>query len=233
VTSRSPWIIAHRGDTSDGATENTIAAFAAAILAGVDMIELDVHHLRDGVVVVFHDEVIRGSALRHLTYREVQEHASRLGVEVPTFDQALQACRGQVRLVVELKSDCASEVLHAMTRAGMGGEAYVLASFNAAILARLRRSLPDLAIALLTERKGFQEARPLFERVAATFWAPDQAVLDDAALRSCAEQGIRTLPWTVNETAAMRRFMSAPGVAGLITDRPREALQIRRALPNG
>ena len=226
----SPWIIAHRGDTSDGAAENTIAAFTAAIRAGVDMIELDVHHLRDGVVVVFHDDVIRGSALRRLTYGHVREHASGLGVEVPTLGQALQACAGKVRLAVELKSDCGSEVLQALTRARIAADEYLLACFDAGILSRLRQSAPAVTTALLTERMRFAEARSLLAGVAATFWAPDQAALDDAALRSCDERGVYTLPWTVNDPAAMRRFLSAPGVAGIVTDRPRDALRIRRSL---
>ena len=47
--------IAHRG-ASGRYPENTRLAFAKAIEAGADMIELDCQLSRDGHVVVFHDE---------------------------------------------------------------------------------------------------------------------------------------------------------------------------------
>jgi glycerophosphoryl diester phosphodiesterase len=50
-------IIAHRG-ASARAPENTLAAFRAALEAGVGMIELDVHLTADGVPVVIHDDAL-------------------------------------------------------------------------------------------------------------------------------------------------------------------------------
>ena len=50
-------VIAHRG-FSGQAPENTLAAFQAAIDAGSDMIELDVHLTRDSEVVVIHDDTL-------------------------------------------------------------------------------------------------------------------------------------------------------------------------------
>ena len=49
-----PLIMAHRGFRGV-APENTMAAFRAAVAAGADGIELDVHLTRDGVPVILHD----------------------------------------------------------------------------------------------------------------------------------------------------------------------------------
>jgi len=49
-----PLIIAHRGYSS-AAPENTLPSFRLALMAGADLVELDTHHSRDGVVVVLHD----------------------------------------------------------------------------------------------------------------------------------------------------------------------------------
>jgi len=51
--------VAHRGDSSS-APENTIAAFDAAVVAGSDLIEIDVRLTADGQAAIVHDE----SALR-------------------------------------------------------------------------------------------------------------------------------------------------------------------------
>ncbi|ORY49462.1 PLC-like phosphodiesterase [Rhizoclosmatium globosum] len=47
--------MAHRGGSLEG-IENTLPAFAHAVSAGANMLELDVHSTKDGHVVVFHDD---------------------------------------------------------------------------------------------------------------------------------------------------------------------------------
>ena len=54
---RPPWIIAHRGYPYKY-PENTLAAFQAAVRAGVAMIELDVMLSRDRKLVVIHDDTL-------------------------------------------------------------------------------------------------------------------------------------------------------------------------------
>ena len=55
-----PLRIAHRG-MPRRLRENTLPSFAAALAAGADGIELDVHATSDGVVVVHHDAVSRAA----------------------------------------------------------------------------------------------------------------------------------------------------------------------------
>jgi glycerophosphoryl diester phosphodiesterase len=49
-------ILAHRGGTVP--TENTLEAFKIAIAEGADIIETDIRATKDGVAVLFHDEII-------------------------------------------------------------------------------------------------------------------------------------------------------------------------------
>ena len=70
-----PLLFGHRG-ASARAPENTLEAFELAVQAGVDVLEMDVHLSRDGVVVVHHDAsvarttngvgAVRGFALAEL-----------------------------------------------------------------------------------------------------------------------------------------------------------------------
>lgn len=53
-TRQRPWVIAHRGNSAL-APENTMAAFTAAAIAGVDMIEIDIHPGAQGEAIVIHD----------------------------------------------------------------------------------------------------------------------------------------------------------------------------------
>lgn len=50
----APLLIGHRGFAA-AAPENTIPSFNQALDLGADLVELDVHHTRDGVPVVIHD----------------------------------------------------------------------------------------------------------------------------------------------------------------------------------
>ena len=49
-------ILAHRGGTEP--TENTLEAFKISIAQGVDIIETDIRATKDGIAVLFHDELI-------------------------------------------------------------------------------------------------------------------------------------------------------------------------------
>lgn len=55
-TSDKVLVLAHRGGTDP--TENTIEAFKIAIAQGADIIETDIRATKDGVAVLFHDELI-------------------------------------------------------------------------------------------------------------------------------------------------------------------------------
>ena len=57
-TSKRMLLVAHRG-ASGSAPENTMAAFHKAVVAGVDMIELDVRLTKDFHIVVHHDRNVR------------------------------------------------------------------------------------------------------------------------------------------------------------------------------
>src|SRR5437667_8480247 len=54
---RGPVIIVHRG-ASAFAPENTLEAYAAAINYGADGCEVDVRRTADGILVLFHDDML-------------------------------------------------------------------------------------------------------------------------------------------------------------------------------
>lgn len=102
--------IAHRGLHCGTETpENSMSAFAAAI-AHNHPIELDVHLLADGHVIVFHDldmERMTGargviinqtlSSIKHLRLLGTNEH-------IPTLAEALSFIDGQVPVLIEIKN---------------------------------------------------------------------------------------------------------------------------------
>ncbi len=53
----------------------------------------------------------------------------------------------------------------------------------------------------------------------ASVWSPNYLDIDPAAVESAHALGLSVIPWTINETADMERFLGM-GVDGIITDRP-------------
>lgn len=101
-------VFAHRGCWSFGAPENSKKAFRRAVEAGFG-IELDVHLLADGTVVVFHDFSLlrmcfRFGILEKMTREQVSKCRLHLTPErIPTFKEVLSIVGGKVPMFIELK----------------------------------------------------------------------------------------------------------------------------------
>ena len=81
-----PLVIGHRG-YCQFAPENTLPSFELAIAAGVDLVELDCHQTKDGVLVVIHDSHLNRStdARKRWKKRNNPVH-SRTAFEIEQLD---------------------------------------------------------------------------------------------------------------------------------------------------
>lgn len=101
--------VAHRGLHDARAPENTLPAFEAAARAGYP-IELDVHMLGDGTVVVFHDDDLARATrvardLSEETGQSIRTHKlfdTEYGI--PTLSEVLELVAGRVPVLVEIKN---------------------------------------------------------------------------------------------------------------------------------
>lgn len=154
--------IAHRGlhDVAKGVVENTASAFAAAIARGY-AIECDLQLTRDGEAVVFHDDHLerltegRGLVKDHTSAEMQQVTLRNSSDKVQTLQELLAQVRGQVPLVIELKSHWdgderlakrAVEVLKHYTGP------FCLMSFDPDVIAALRRIAPHIIRGIVAER---------------------------------------------------------------------------------
>ena len=86
--------IAHRGYHGENAPENSIPAFKAAIEKGL-IIETDIHVLKDGEVVVFHDDTLTRMCgderkIEDLTLEEVKKlRLKDTNEQIPTFKESI------------------------------------------------------------------------------------------------------------------------------------------------
>jgi glycerophosphoryl diester phosphodiesterase len=173
-------VIAHRG-ASLIAPENTLAAFALAIEAGADGIELDVRLSRDGVPVVIHDATLRRTGLREeavarMTAKQLGEvdagswfnrrHPRRAREEfarecVPTLDQVFRLLRDRdAQLYVEIKAgadegfvDLTQAVAQLIKEHKLHSRTVVV-SFGLASIAQIKQIDPGIRTGALFEPKS-------------------------------------------------------------------------------
>lgn len=86
--------LAHRGLTTVAA-ENTLAAFADALAAGAQWLEIDVNTTVDGVPIVFHDPFLdrltsRSGLVRNVPWKEIQQLKLEGGYSIPSLAEVLE-----------------------------------------------------------------------------------------------------------------------------------------------
>lgn len=228
---------AHRGARLEH-TENTVAAFAAAIDAGADGIELDVHVTADGVLVVHHDAAVAQAdgTLRPLAELTAAEAcAVRLdeaGSTIPTLSDvyALVAPTDLV-LNVELKESTAphaalAELAITAQRASGMADRVIHSSFDHYALRAMRALDPEADIAPLYE-SGLVEPWEYVRRLGARAAHPWVAtLLAPGILAGYAEAGISVRAWTVDEPSAQQMLIAA-GIDAIIVDDPKAAIAMR------
>lgn len=240
-------IIAHRG-YSAAAPENTLAALEAAIVAGADAIEFDLHVTRDGVPVLFHDTTLDrttdGSgpldarSLAELRGLDAGSWFDRrfAGEPIPTFSDAVARTLTRVgRIYPEVKvfrdrSALARLVDEVAAHDALDRAVFISMDWEALDEIRARRA--DARIGYIVEDvrrapEGFERAagdpRALLDFKAAI-------LLDEPALahRAC-EEGIDLAVWTVDDAARATRLQEI-GVRRITTNRVSDLLAWKGAL---
>lgn len=195
--------------------ENTLPSFAAALDAGADGIELDVHATADGVVVVHHDGCLSGGAeIARTRWSEVSRLANGSGLEVPTLADVCELVADRAELFVEIKgAGIEEEVLRAL--AGYGGP-HAIHSFDHAAIARIARRRGSPPLGLLFENAVADVPALLASHGARDAW-PHHALVDARLVASVHDAGGRVIAWTANGRAEIAR-LTALGVDGICTD---------------
>lgn len=234
--------IAHRG-ASGKYPENTRVAFAKAVEAGADMIELDCQMSQDGHVVVFHDErltrlarakgTVSSKTLAELKTLDVGRWRGEnfKSERILTLEEAIECVDGKADLCLEVKCygdappGIELKILFIVSRYDYL-ERTVISSFNGNTLARVRELAPEAALGLIV---GAQSAGDPFGS-ARTLGAQSIHVQKELASREFLnrawEQGLDVFVWTVNELRDMESFAGL-GVQGLISDFPEKFTKLR------
>jgi glycerophosphoryl diester phosphodiesterase len=228
-----PLVIGHRG-FPEAARENTLAAFEAALEAGCDGVELDVHVTRDGVPVVHHDPAAataEGSLEIAAEPWSALASARFLGPEgtypLERLDLVVDALSGRALVNVELKSPPARAALPMYLDAVVPvldrirpRESLLVSSFDAGLLGSLYRRDRSLALGFLFSALRDLNHLEEFDVVdVLTALHPRHDLVDPKLLRRARERSLAVCAWTVDDVEKARRLVEM-GVHAVITNRP-------------
>ena len=146
-------LIAHRGffDNANGIPENSMIAFERAIENSY-IIELDVHLLKDGKIVVFHDDNLGrmtgvDKKIKDCTYEDIKNlRLLKTNEKIPLFEDVLRLVDGRVAILIELKYDVKVGLLEQkilpMLHKYTGK--YAVQSFNPMTIMWFRKNAPQI-----------------------------------------------------------------------------------------
>lgn len=160
-------LIAHRGLHDKDIPENSIPAFKKAMNKNY-IIELDTHLLKDGNVVVFHDDNLKrmtgiDNKIKDKTYDEIKDLKLLNTIEhIPLLEDVLKLVDGKVPLLIELKYDTKVGLLEdkilSILKSYKG--LYVFQSFNPKSVLYLKKKILNIPVGILVP--NFKESKMNF-----------------------------------------------------------------------
>jgi glycerophosphoryl diester phosphodiesterase len=231
--------VAHRG-ASGYAPENTMAAFKKAFEMKADYFELDVQMSKDGELVLIHDTTVDRTTngtgkVGELTFEEFRSLDAGswfgpqfTGEKIPALEEALDAFRGKIGILIELKSPelypgIEQKVADALIERNMhlpNNEKIIVQSFNFESIKTFHKILPNVPVGVLTNKAEHHTDEMLQEfSNYADFVNPNMAFVNKELTDRIHGLGMRTMSWTVRNKSDVQRLLDAK-VDGIITDYP-------------
>lgn len=225
-------MIAHRGASGER-PENTRSAYEQAIAEQADMIEIDLHLSRDGVIMIHHDASlermgeageIRDHTAAELATLDVAPDSS-LVERMPTLVEVLDEFGERIAFNLEIKTGrhSAYEGIEGIAVAAVEERGLMpkmlFSSFHDPVLARLRAIRETARLAVLVSPRAPLRILKRAAAVRAEAIHPEVRLVKPALVRRAHAAGLAVYPYTEDDPIAMTRLLDA-GVDGIITNHP-------------
>ena len=233
-------VAAHKG-YSIMAPENTMAAFEEAISCGdADMIEFDVRRTKDGIPVVIHDaSILKACGVKKdvydMTLEELRSYTANYQFSdgkyhevVPTLEEVLAGCGGQINLLVEIKASDRSPGLPAqiieMLKQYDCLDQSVIQSGSYEALCEAKKACPDIPCGLIMAI-GIGN---YYDMPNVDFFSLEHSFVSSSIVDTIHKRGKQVYVWTVNESSSLEKTRYL-GADVIITDRPEYVSSVLRS----
>lgn len=218
---RLPLAISHRGLRS-AAPENSLPAFLAAIDAGAEGIELDVHASADDVLFVNHDPdlTIDGVRLPISSLESGRIGRVRIAAEtgIPALDETLDVIGARCDVFIEIKAaGIETAVARCLRRHIDTMERYAVHAFDHRAVKRMLELIPSVRTGILQASYLIDSCAALRRAGATDLWQHadfiDENLVIDA--HAC---GARVIAWTSDSPSQWEKLAKLR-VDGICTDK--------------
>ena len=233
-------VAAHKG-YSIIAPENTMSAFEAAISCGkADMIEFDVRRTKDGIPVVIHDaSILKACGVKKdvydMTLQELQSYTANYQFSdgafhevVPTLEEVLSGCGGQISLLVEIKAsdrspDLPAQIIEMLKQYGCLDHS-VIQSGSYDALCEVKKVCPDIPCGLIMAI-GIGN---YYDMPNVDFFSLEHSFVSSSIVDAIHKRGKEIYVWTVNESSSLEKIRYL-GADVIITDQPEYVSSVLRS----
>jgi glycerophosphoryl diester phosphodiesterase len=229
-------VIAHRGD-SKVAPENTLPAFASAVKAGSDLVELDYLHSSDGVPVVFHDDdldrctdacarwggekiLLSSKTLAELRTLDAGKWFSEkfAGTRIPTLDEALDTIQAGSMTLIERKEGDPATCVELLRKKDLR-DRVVVQAFDWDYLEGCHKLDKDLVIAALGHKEVTPEKLDDVARTGCRVVAWEDKHTNASTIKAIHDRGYKAWVWTVDDPRRVAELVAAK-IDGIISNVP-------------
>lgn len=222
-------IIAHRGFVENGLVENTLPAFTNAIRKNADMLELDVHLLKDNNFFVYHDNQFFGKKINNSTSIEILSTAKKQSYPTTFLIDILEELT-TVPIIIELKSKSEAagrEVVKLLERTGRDLDCFV-ASFHEKSLRGARLQSSDIHLVWNEYKPVRQLWREIHGKLGLTYLSLYYRFVNPRVIDRAMQYDLKVFAWTINSIKLLNKFLQLP-LEGIITDKLELGLNLRDA----
>ncbi|MCK9536612.1 MAG: glycerophosphodiester phosphodiesterase [Bacilli bacterium] len=226
-------VVAHRGASGLVKHENTIEAFQKAIEIGADCIECDVRKTADGVIIIYHDELINGVVVNSLKYQEILDIN---GFHVPTLEETLKFVKGKILIDIELKEGGYEEEAIFLIQKHLTNDEFYIRSFLDETLKKVKKIDKTIITALLLgldkPKNVFltrlSELFPFFRilKTKCNFVSPYYKLLRLGFVTRMKLIGKPVSVWTVDDELLMVKLLKKKKIDSIVTNYPDVALRV-------
>ncbi len=238
-------VLAHRG-ASAYAPENTLASFYKAIELGANGIETDLQKTKDGVIVLFHDNILdkksdKKGAVVDYTWAELQEadvgswfSPRYKGERLITFEQFLIFFgRRDLLFVIELKSLFTAsevrEIIRLIDEYDIRKKA-TITSFVFGNLKTTRDVDKNIRIGYVLNKKIDNDVIRQLESIDGRQVCPRAELITPDQVKLAHHHGLEVSAWGIQNVEIMNNMITL-GVDGIIIDFPDKLIEALKTRP--
>lgn len=225
-----PIVVAHRAG-AEYAPENTIAAVKNSIKMGTDMVEIDVQQLKDGELILLHDDNFKRTAgvdskVWEVDYSDIEKYDAGSWFSedfakepIPRLEDVLTTAKNKIEVMIELKltgheDNLVEGVIELIEKYNMQDEACI-GSLNLEVLKEVKRINPKIKTVYITPLISSGD----YDLSFIDAFSVETTSISREMVLMMHLQKKEVYAWTANSKDTIRKNLRAQ-VNGIVTDNP-------------